>query len=117
MSDAPNEPALTELELAILRALVSQIQVKRQRSDSTEIRAALERLAGHAWQDEEHRVVYECMCAAINRSQNVSLREEMAAEATRKGHPDVDWNLYFTPPHADADITKMVASLTTHRRD
>jgi hypothetical protein len=97
MSEAPNERAPAELELAILQTLVSRLQAPRQSSDSNEIQSALEALASHAWHDAEHRVVYECLCVAINRSRNVSLSEEMAAEATRKGHPDVDWDMYIAP--------------------
>jgi len=84
-------------ELAALRALIAQAAAFRAASDAdTEAlaAAAVEHLSGHRWRDEEHRVVYHSLRAAL-RHTAIPIRQQMAAEATRMGHPDVDWSLYF----------------------
>jgi hypothetical protein len=75
--------SLAELELAVLRTLCA---------DPSGLH--LNQLASYKWGDEEHRVVFECLLAA-SRNRAVPLQEEMAAQATRMGHPEVDWDLYF----------------------
>ena len=56
--------------------------------------AAIEKLSEHSWSSEEHRVVYASL-----RSAGIAgpgrLRDDLAAQATRFGHPDVEWEWYF----------------------
>src|SRR5580658_9984700 len=57
----------------------------------TAIRAAiLAQLRTHHWQDPEHRVVFEALTALPGR-QASDLREQLPAQATRMGFPDVNW--------------------------
>jgi hypothetical protein len=88
------------LELAILRAFCASVPAAQD---------TLSRLANYSWQDEEHRVVYESLRAALRHPAD-RLREEMAAEATRMGHPDVDWELYFQPAGL-ADMEAIIGGL------
>ncbi|HXA57404.1 MAG TPA: hypothetical protein VNU84_08185 [Candidatus Acidoferrum sp.] len=107
----PNHHLQTARELAILRVLVLHAQERCHPAGTPETGIALDNLAKHSWHDEEHRVVYECVLALASHNRNFPLREEMAAEATRKGHPDVDWDLYFAPPGPDTDLAILVESL------
>jgi hypothetical protein len=53
-------------------------------------------LQEYPWQDVEHGLVY----AAIERlasSDPKMLREQLPAQATRMGFPDIDWQAYFSP--------------------
>ncbi|MGA8223030.1 MAG: hypothetical protein WB780_15385 [Candidatus Acidiferrales bacterium] len=81
-------PQVLSLELEILRSLcIAQ--------DSTIPRDAILRsLAQHAWQDPEHRIVYEALRRLGNRSPAL-VRAELPAAATRMGFPDVDWKPYL----------------------
>ena len=58
------------------------------------IPALLRELHSHRWQDPEHRIVYEAL-AGVRVFDILSLREQLPAQATRMGFPDVDWTLYF----------------------
>ena len=56
-------------------------------------------LSGYVWQDTEHALVY----AAIERlslRDPAMLREELPAQATRMGFPDIDLRPYFSPEGA-----------------
>lgn len=104
----------TDLEIAALRDFIARASAGiTGESDAGQIKALLGRLAGYAWVEQEHRVVYECLRLAHGR-RVVPLREEMASEATRMGHPDVDWDLYFRPPRVDVDLAELVRRLTNN---
>jgi hypothetical protein len=103
-----NEGTLVNVELAILRALISRAQSEADSPGNAELGPALRNLAGHKWWDEEHCLVYECLRTAAVRNRHVRLREEMAAEATRKGHPEVEWNLYFDSPSANTGPAELI---------
>jgi hypothetical protein len=81
-------------ELALLRALIAPAEATPAGQLPAKLVWALDKLSNHRWLDEEHRVVYHSLRAAL-RSTAVPLRQQMAVEATRMGHPDVDWPLYF----------------------
>ncbi|HTZ98944.1 MAG TPA: hypothetical protein VMB02_01350 [Candidatus Aquilonibacter sp.] len=57
-----------------------------------------EQVGEYAWQEAEHGAVY----AAIRRLSALgndpkTLREQLPAQLTRMGFPDVDWTLYLVP--------------------
>lgn len=52
------------------------------------------RLLAHNWRDEEHRVVFDAILRLPGRSA-AELREQLPAQATRMGFPDVEWADYF----------------------
>ena len=104
------ETGRTDLEIAVLRGLISRAAGGAWSSatdDAGELGALLGGIASHLWADEEHRVVYGCLRSAQGL-RKTRLREEMAAEATRMGHPDVDWDLYFQPPSSESDDTDLL---------
>jgi hypothetical protein len=83
-------------ELATLRSLIARAQEAVGAGTFATLAPALDELASHRWRDEEHRIVYHSLRAVL-RNAAIPLRHQMAAEATRMGHPDVDWALYFQP--------------------
>ncbi len=52
------------------------------------------RLTGHEWRDPEHKVIYEAL-GTIRSHDPKTRREELPAQATRMGFPDLDWGNYF----------------------
>jgi hypothetical protein len=61
-------------------------------------------LQSYGWRDVEHGLVY----AAIERlgpCDPKALREQLPAEATRMGFPDIDWRAYFSAGAKGARLT------------
>lgn len=96
-------------ECALLRLLITGCESGRP-SGVSGLAAAIEQLDGYRWSDEEYRVVYECLRRA-SHVRGTRLREEMAAEATRRGHPDVDWDVYFRTVDAKVTFAQLLAAL------
>ncbi len=70
----------------------------------------LAQLRAHRWQDPEHRVVFEALTLLPGR-QSSNLREQLPAQATRMGFPDVNWDHYFAPSDDHAPLESLVAEL------
>jgi hypothetical protein len=51
-------------------------------------------LSGHCWQDPDHQVMYEAL-RAIKSCEPKARREELPAQVTRMGFPDLDCSTYF----------------------
>jgi hypothetical protein len=101
----PKQPN-SELELSILRTLISHAETG-DFVEASEISQIIKELTNYGWSDQEHRVVFGCL--RVCRGQRaVRLREEMAAQATRMGHPDVAWDLYFGYEAEKIDLTAMI---------
>ena len=62
--------------------------------------ADLARIAGqlhdYSWRNRDHQIVFEAL-TRIKFVAGSSLREQLAAETTRMGFPDIDWDDYFPP--------------------
>jgi hypothetical protein len=101
-----------DLESRILRALCSAaLASSSPRVDDAPARAAiLAKLRGHRWQDPEHRVVFEALTSLPGR-QAKELREQLPAQATRMGFPDVNWQKYFAAPADASALETLVAEL------
>jgi hypothetical protein len=127
----PTEPyprSPLDLESKILRALCSDVDFvpahfsapsasnESPRTDDpcaalTAKRATiLAQLRTHHWHDPEHRVVFEALTALPGR-QASELREQLPAQATRMGFPDVNWQNYFAAPADASAIETLVAEL------
>jgi hypothetical protein len=89
---SPDSPA--ELESRILRLLCAGGIA------AEDWRSASDRLIAHAWSDPEHRVVYEAL-RAIHSTDPKTRMEQLPAQATRMGFPDVDWKHYLEPDRAN----------------
>lgn len=85
LRDSPR-PSI-EIEREILRALCGAAV------GFEDWQRAVGRLARHKWRDPEHAVVYGTL-RALKTSDGQERREQLPAQATRMGFPDVDWQLY-----------------------
>ena len=102
-----------DLESRILRALCSN---PSPRTDNLAARAIiLAQLRSHGWQDSEHRVVFEAL-TALPGLDATELREQLPAQATRMGFPDVNWENYFASAAAASAIETLVAELLAASR-
>jgi hypothetical protein len=101
-----NSPASTiAVERKILRALCAT------GIDPADWNRFIARLAAHPWKAPEHRIVFEALRAI--RSQDATSRlEQLPAQATRMGFPDVDWEHYFGRDHAErAELEELLGDL------
>src|SRR5271155_1973438 len=105
MPTETNPQSQLNLESRILRALCTASSPPNSSTkDHTSTRATiLEKLRAHPWQDLEHQVVFEALTALPGRP-SADLREQLPAQATRMGFPDVNWPHYFAPTNAHAAI-------------
>jgi hypothetical protein len=79
-------------------------------------------LRGYSWQDVEHGLVYAAIQHLGARDPQL-LREQLPAEVTRMGFPDVDWRPYFaagrrtpSPLQIARQIRGLLAAARTHSR-
>jgi hypothetical protein len=104
----PNHLILA-LELRILTALCRGADPPAQ----------WERLTGqlnnYRWLDSDHKVVYDALRAIKSRDPKTR-RDELPAQATRMGFPDVDWKPYFEPDQKVAsDLQDLIRRLKAPR--
>jgi hypothetical protein len=90
MSNAHNLDAMTKLEREVLRLLCNLPDRPPDRARSH----ALCNVSSHDWKDADHRVVFDALRRSPGKEPAL-LREQLPAEATRLGFPDVDWADYF----------------------
>lgn len=110
------EATVSELELLILRVMLFGWEARPDYSpDEFEVNMPFFELSNHNWSNEEHRVVFLCLRKSIGFI-GKGLRREMAAEATRRGHPDVDWDLYFQRPDKSIDPRRLLLDLQSAMR-
>jgi hypothetical protein len=114
-----SKASIAATELSLLRLLLEHLAAIGPGDHSTasavwsESAGNLADMAGYRWADEEHRVVFESLRQMQRRGTASSLRQELAAEATRIGHPDVDWATYFTAPEPGANLPNLLRKLTS----
>lgn len=86
-SQPDNRPAI-DRERRVLQALCA--------GDRKVLESAVGLLAVYRWREAVHQIIFTCL-SSFSASGHVSLRERLAACATRKGFPDVDWEEFFPP--------------------
>jgi hypothetical protein len=106
-------PDLIDLEYRILRTFCTEPPAfdspDAHRNPYTRA-TILATLRAHRWQNPEHRVVFEALTLLPGR-QAADLREQLPAQATRMGFPDVNWDHYFAASADNAAIETLVAQL------
>ncbi len=107
-----------DLESRILRALCSNPSPHIDDLAALTAKRAtiLAKLRTHHWQDPEHRVVFEALTLLPGR-EATELREQLPAQATRMGFPDVNWDQYFAATTDDSAIGTLVAELLATSRE
>lgn len=53
-------------------------------------------LQNYSWQGTDHQTIFEA-AICVGNTQAGSLREQLAAQATRMGFPDIDWDDFVEP--------------------
>ena len=87
MTDSPSPERIVEIEVALLRSLCSE-------SISADAwQRASRALADYEWREPDHAVVYEAL-ARVRQRGGRHWRDELAAQSTRMGFPDLDWTIY-----------------------
>lgn len=95
-----------QLELATLRALCCSAGVEKSRD------VIVRGLSTYSWKSAEHRIVFDAITGLGQRDAH-QLREELPAQATRMGFPDVDWAAYLTAEdEAPVDLAAVARELT-----
>jgi hypothetical protein len=79
------------IERALLRALCQSGALAELSSQ------AGTQLQGYSWQGSDHQIIFEALLH-IGSVGDRSLREQLAAQATRMGFPDINWSDYFLEP-------------------
>jgi hypothetical protein len=117
MSSETNSRLVLDLESRILRALCSvPTTFSSSSADHASERAAiLATLRSYRWRDPEHRVVFEALTLLPGRH-GTELREQLPAQATRMGFPDVNWRKYFTAAPDHSALETLVAELLATSR-
>jgi hypothetical protein len=90
MPDRDSSNSIRTLERRILTALVLGVD------PPADWDLLVSQLTGYRWLDPDHKVVYEALRAIKSRDPKTR-RDELPAQATRMGFPDVDWKPYFEP--------------------
>jgi len=118
MSSETKTRLVLDLESKILRALCSAPTAFGSSSadHATERATILATLRSHRWQDPEHRVVFESLTRLPGR-QAAELREQLPAQATRMGFPDVNWQMYFGANADDSALETLIAELLAATRE
>jgi|HubBroStandDraft_1064217.scaffolds.fasta_scaffold04626_10 hypothetical protein len=88
ISNRPPDQQLISLERDLLSALC-QSEAPAELSSQV-----LPDLQNYPWQGLDHQTVFEALLH-IGSARSPSLREQLAAHATRMGFPDINWNEYF----------------------
>jgi hypothetical protein len=97
---------ILHLERQILRAICCEPGRSRKMRD-----AAIKELRAYRWQGAENRIVYDAV-TKILKSGDVSAAEQLPAQATRMGFPDVNWELYLqTGERAETDVLGLLREL------
>jgi hypothetical protein len=105
MSQQTPAERILELERDTLCALCIRASANARRE------TAMRDLSNHVWQDAEHRVVFEAI-QRLSSSDPRLLREQLPAQTTRMGFPDVNWENYFMPAgEAGGDFDALVRDL------
>jgi hypothetical protein len=79
------------IERALLRALCQSGALAELSSQ------ARSELQGHSWQGWDHQIIFEALLH-IGSVGDRSPREQLAAQATRMGFPDINWSDYLLEP-------------------
>lgn len=65
------------------------------KGDSEVLKTAVRLLSVRRWREPIHQIIFKCL-ASLSAGGPLTLRERLAECTTRKGFPDVDWELFFT---------------------
>jgi hypothetical protein len=106
MAEENSLDRVLDLERRILRAICCEPGISQQVRD-----AAIHDLRAYRWQDAENRIVYYA-ATKILKLGDVTAVEQLPAQATRMGFPDVNWELYLRPgERTETDVMGLLREL------
>ena len=85
------DTAIIAAERLVLRALSTRRMDRRVWCETDR------KLAAYSWREPDQAVIYEAIVRARSRDPE-HWREQLAAQATRMGFPDLDWESFLRPP-------------------
>jgi hypothetical protein len=71
------------------------------------------KLAGYSWREPDHAIIYEAITRARSRDPK-RWREQLAAQTTRMGFPDLDWESFLRPSAtgtAEPSLNQLIQAL------
>jgi hypothetical protein len=98
---------ISEVERRLLRVLILR-EIAPSEWNEIEVK-----LTDYVWRGADHAVVYEAIVRARKRDPK-RWREELPAQTTRMGFPDVGWNALYepTPPiTGEAQLHRLIREL------
>jgi hypothetical protein len=105
MPENQSSERTSSLERRILQALCA-LEITPQNWD----RFAAS-LSDYSWREPDHRVVYDAL-RGIRSHDASTRRDQLPAQVTRMGFPDVDWSLYIgSGEMAEAEIEELIRRL------
>jgi hypothetical protein len=100
-----------ELRIALERSVLRVICASTSDAGGLAISDAKALLEKYAWRDPDNRVVFESLCGLSSDLAPSQLREQLPAQATRLGFPDVDWENYLKPTVVAGDVRLGISKL------
>jgi hypothetical protein len=82
------------IEQQVLRAICCAV------FPPSELNRVIEKLANYSWLEPEHTTVFQAI-RSVAGATHTSWRDELPAQATRMGFPDVDWKHYLARTSQD----------------
>ena len=106
MTPSAFPPNRIELERKVLRALCAAANGAISTFDAKVL------LKKYAWRDPDNRVVFESLSGLSSGLTPAQLREQLPAQATRLGFPDVAWGNYLASENGDGgDVRRLIEQL------
>jgi hypothetical protein len=96
---SPSPRSAVEIEQRLLETLCSASITAGQ------WQACARELASHNWQAPDHAVVFQALLR-LRRADGRFQPQELPAQATRLGFPDIDWTPYLLHPTKKAKSTR-----------
>jgi hypothetical protein len=74
-----------------------------------------EALHNYPWVNTDHRTIFEALSRLPANIPSSEVRTQLAAQTTRMGFPDVNWDLYFVAAKPEIPLTKLIEKLLASR--
>jgi len=107
MTEPTAAMAIVNAERLVLRALSTRFV------QPTEWIAIDGKLAGYSWREPDHAIMYAAISRARSRDPK-RWREQLAAQTTRMGFPDLDWESFLRPSPrgtAEPSLNQLIQAL------
>lgn len=105
MSSSPDDQHIIETERLVLCALCQGTREGPVRE------AARENLRQYRWREPLHEILYGVVMSFPTDSA-AALRDQLPSRLTRRGFPDIAWEVYFEPHQiSKKEVERMISEL------